>query len=403
MVVIAIVVAACTPASNVGRSPSTSTPSSSPNDIPSPTGSAAPTSEPSPTASTGWQQAASMVYPRIIFRSVLLTDGTLLVVGDDGCGLQEAIDGSERAEVYDPATDRWTEVGSLNKPRGMPELVPLPDGRAMVLGGFNQTNEWFSSTKVYSPVDRTWSEGPLMIRAGTRGAVALPDGTVIAVGPGQTEILDPGATSWRRSTSPNIVVRRLMLLGGGVVFAIGASKEGDAAFATFDPASRKWGYVDAQYPSWSDFVALADGSILILGQDEGGSHVERYDPATQGWTPTARMGDGRVGAQVTLLADGRVLAAGGMSISSHAVDGGYSVTEDGVSDTTEIYDPEADTWIPGPPLRSARQGGYAMTMRDGSVLVYGGHGPWSPPPSPDTGSTECPPPIAETERLYVVP
>ncbi len=44
-----------------------------------------------------------------------------------------------------------------------------------------------------------------------------------------------------------------------------------------------------------------------------------------------------------------------------------------------------------------------MSPPDGSVLVYGGHGPWSPPPSPDTGSTECAPPIAETERLYVVP
>ena len=201
-VAVAIAIAACTPTSNVGRSPSTSTPSTS-GELPSPTGSAAPTAEPAPTAPSGWQPAAPMVYPRIDFRSVLLTDGTLLAVGDDGCGLLGgAVEGSERAQMYDPAADRWTEVGSLNKPRGVLQLVALPEGSAMVLGGVNEQDEEFSSTKVYSPTDRTWSPGPLMIRAGVYAAGSLADGTVISVGRGATEILDAGATAWRRSRRP---------------------------------------------------------------------------------------------------------------------------------------------------------------------------------------------------------
>jgi hypothetical protein len=394
-IAIAIVVAACTPASNVGRSPSMSTPSSTPGEVPSPTGSTAPTSEPEPTVPTGWQQAAPMVYPRIDFRSALLTDGTLLAVGDDRCGIAGAYQGSERTEIYDPTADRWTEVGSLNKPRGGPQLMALPDGGAMVLGGVNEQDEEFSSTKVYSPNDRTWSDGPLMIRAGIYAAVALADGTVISVGRGGTEVLDPGATGWRRSTPPpKVFIERLFPFADGLVLAVGTNdnEDRDAAFLTFDPSRETWTSIAAASSYRSDVITLEDGSILVVGSGDNGTGVEHYDRAADRWVAGAPMSRGRYEAQVTRLADGRVLVAGGSSASG----------ED-ATDTTEIFDPGADTWTPGPPLLAPRQRGLAMSLPDGSVLVYGGHGPWSPPPSPDTGSTECPPPIAETERLYVVP
>ena len=394
-VAMAIVVAACTPTSNVGRSPSTSTPSTS-GDLPSPTGSAAPSSDSAPTASTVWRPAASMVHPRIDFRSALLTDGTLLAVGDDGCGLLAgAVEGSERAEMYDPATDRWTEVGSLNKPRGFLQLVAQPDGAAMVLGGVNEQDEEFSSTKVYSPSDHTWSPGPLMIRAGVYAAVSLADGTVISVGLGGTEILDAGATAWRRSTPPpKVFIERLFPFADGLVLAVGTNdnEDRDAAFLTFDPNRETWTSIAAASSYRSDVIRLADGSIVVVGSGDAGTGVERYDRATDRWVAGAPMSRGRYVAQVTRLADGRVLVAGGSSGSG----------ED-ATNTTEIYDPGADTWTPGPPLLAPRQRGHAMSLTDGSVLVYGGHGSWSPPPSPDTGSTECAPPIAETERLYVVP
>jgi hypothetical protein len=345
-----------------------------------------------------------MVHPRIDFRSVLLTDGTLLAVGDDGCVTAGAAQGSERAEVYDPATDKWTEVGSLNKPRGVPQLVALPDGTAMVLGGVNEGDVPFSSTKIFSPRDRTWSEGPLMIRADVQAAIATTDGTIVSVGVEGTEILDRGGTAWRRSTPPpKVFVGRLFQLADGVVLAVGENdnEDRDPAFLTFDTRRETWGHLPAAQSYRSDVVTLDDGSILSLGQDEGGSRVERLESLSADWTATAPMRDGRIRAQVAVLADGRVLVAGGMSISSQAVDGGYSVTEDGVSDATEIYDPTSDTWTPGPRLIAPRQSGFAMTLPDGSVLVYGGYVTW--PESQDTGSIHCPPAIPETERLYVVP
>jgi hypothetical protein len=341
-----------------------------------------------------------MAYPRIDFRSVLLTDGTLLAVGDDWCGLLGgAVEGSERAEIYDPATDRWTEVGSLNKPRGVLQLVAQPDGAAMVLGGVNEEDQEFSSTKIYSPSDRTWRPGPLMIRAGVYAAVALADGTVISVGLGGTETLDPGSADWRRSTPPpKVFIERLLLLADGLVLAIGRNdnEDSDAAFLLFDPDREAWTSIAPAASYRSDVIALDDGSILAIGTADSGTRVERYDRGADRWEGAAPKGTASYSAQATRLNDGRVLVAGGTLIKA-------GVTDEEVTGTTEIYDPKSDTWTIGPPLRAPRQRGYAMTLPDGSVLVYGGHGPWSQPPSPDTGSTECPPPIADTERLYVVP
>jgi hypothetical protein len=117
------------------------------------------------------------------------------------------------------------------------------------------------------------------------------------------------------------------------------------------------------------------------------------------------MATGRIRAQVTRLRDGRVLAAGGVKLISQPVEGGYSVTEGAPLDSTEIYDPSTDKWSPGPPLLAPRQSGHAITLADGSVLVFGGYVE-SPPeePNPDTGTPgPCPEPLATTERLQPAP
>jgi Kelch motif protein len=391
-----LLVAAC------GGTPSA--PSPTPSQAPTPpSASPEPSVEPSanPVPSTppsGWQPAAPMVHPRILFHSVLLTDGTMLAVGDDGCGLAGANKGSEITEVYDPTADSWTQVGSLNKPRGGLQLMALPDGAAMVLGGVNEQDEEFSSTKIYSPIERGWSDGPLMIRAGVYAAIATADGMVISVGLGGTEILEPGAKAWRRSAvPPKVFVERMFLLADGLVLAVGSNdnEDRDAAFLTFDPDRETWKRLAAPPSYRSDVVPLDDGSVLAVGTDDTGTRVERYERAADRWVTVAPIDTGRYGAQITRLTEGRVLVAGG------------TVTKAGSSaevatDTTEIYDPASDTWKPGPSLLAPRERGYAMTLADGSVLVYGGHATWSQPPSPDTGS-DCPPPIAETERLYAVP
>jgi len=109
---------------------------------------------------------------------------------------------------------------------------------------------------------------------------------------------------------------------------------------------------------------------------------------------------GRIRAQTALLGDGRLLVMGGVPLISQAVEGGYQVTEGKALATTEIYDPAADSWSAGPSLHSARQGGQAIALTDGSVIVFGGYVKTPKDANPDTGTPgPCPTPLATTERL----
>jgi hypothetical protein len=400
---ITLLVAACSGSVTTATPQPTSQPSVVPSTA-SPEPTSAPSSAPpSPSAAAGgWQQAGSMVFPRLGARVALLDTGSVLVVGNEPCVAAGEPTYSEKAEVFDPSTDTWAEIPSLNKQRDGSALVALQDGTGMVLGGSNAQGEPFSSTKIYRPTTHAWSDGPLMLRAGATSAVTFFDGRVLAVGPGRAEILDPGAPAWRRVAAPpsSVAIERMVVAGRWVV-AIGATDEGAPTFLRFDGSAERWKPITDSALFRPVPIALQNDALLVIGDDEGGSHVQRYDPATDRWSEAAQMAQGRTRAQVTMLSDGRVLVAGGVELKSAAVDGGYAVTEGAPLASTEIYDPATNMWSPGPSLRGPRQGGQAITFGDGSVLVFGGYVE-SPPPdtSPDTGTPgTCPTPLATTERL----
>src|SRR5438093_191383 len=78
---------------------------------------------------------------------------------------------------------------------------------------------------------------------------------------------------------------------------------------------------------------LAIGGTVVAGSPPRGmvlASVERYDPATNGWSDAASMVAPRVGHTATRLLDGRVLVVGG------GIRAGPGA---------ELYDPVADRWI----------------------------------------------------------
>jgi hypothetical protein len=126
-------------------------------------------------------------------------------------------------------------------------------------------------------------------------------------------------------------------------------------------------------------TALADGGALITGGVGAGDAGERLGNADQGATRYDADGgevghrrillDPRAGHSATVLADGRVLVAGGCSFfESNACRPGSALA------TTELYDPEADSFVPGPPLLHARLDHDALLRGDGTVLLVGGVG-----------------------------
>jgi hypothetical protein len=124
---------------------------------------------------------------------------------------------------------------------------------------------------------------------------------------------------------------------------------------------------------------LPNGNWLLTGgvgtNNDPQAACEVYEPALDTFTATAPMGTPRMGQTATLLPNGKVLVTGGLQALT-VTPTQLSAVHDAVA-TTEIYDPVANTWTPGPSMSTPRAGHIAVLRPDGKVLLAGGIS-WDP-------------------------
>ncbi|MGK6355786.1 kelch repeat-containing protein [Sphingomonas sp. DT-207] len=122
-------------------------------------------------------------------------------------------------------------------------------------------------------------------------------------------------------------------------------------------------------------IALPDGTILILGSTTPDpfplspksmtGFAWTFDPTTNLSTITGAPASARIGATLSLLANGTVLVAGGMGMTKD----GYATL-----DTAEIYDPKSRSFRPVHNKMTAPRCGHSATvLADGTVLLVGGY------------------------------
>lgn len=230
---------------------------------------------------------------------------------------------------------------------------------------------------------QSWSSaGFLGETRSSHSQVLLNNGKVLVVG-GQNgsdatasaEIYDPATNGWSPAASMAIphgaspAGPAVLLLNGKVLVAGGIyATTPTSKVEIYDPALNIWTEVASlSTPRWDHTTTLlADGRVLVAGGQFGygcntTATAELYDPMTDTWASTGSMAQAREGFMAVRLQDGRVLATyGDASCASAAFQ------------TVELYDPETGMWSQGAPLLYPHRGSYALTLLpNGKVLASG--------------------------------
>ncbi|MDN3358542.1 kelch repeat-containing protein [Actinomadura sp. DC4] len=171
----------------------------------------------------------------------------------------------------------------------------------------------------------------------------------------------PAATFWATPADPAV-----RLASGRLLVAGGTDGDGHpvASAALFDPVTNAWsaGPPLATGRQRHTTTLLADGRVLVAGgaADAALASAEIYDPLTGTWSAAAAMGTARSGHTATLLDDETVLVAGGQGTDGRALT------------SAERFDPGTGTWTALAPMTDARSAHQAVLLDGGRLLVVGG-------------------------------
>jgi N-acetylneuraminic acid mutarotase len=236
--------------------------------------------------------------------------------------------GTDRLQVYDPATNTWTDKSPLPIPVCSHACGAIA-GKLYVVAGAEYGASWGQQLQVYDSATDTWAiKAHLNANQGMM-AVGAIDGKLYVAG---GENHDSGN-----------VVNDLQV---------------------YDPATDTW-TTKAPMPTARYLCAagVIDGKLYVVGGSFNGpfqlDKLEVYDPVTDTWTTRAPMPTARMSLTVGVI-NGILYAVGGNN--------GISILS-----TVEAYDPVSDTWTTCTSMPKYRDGPSAGVI-NGVLYVAGGNG-----------------------------
>jgi hypothetical protein len=272
-----------------------------------------------PALAAGFNKTGSMNAARESHTATLLANGNVLVTGGDNF-----TDGFlASAELYNPATGKWTFTGSMTTARVSHDAVLLPNGQVLVAGGYHDSNCCLASAELYNPATGTWTAtGSMTVGNDTNWAVLLQNGEVFVL---NDNLYNPSTGTWAGTAKDPIFAHApLAQLLNGEVYAAG-TVQGDSIY---NPATNQW--INFAPPPCTTTkqncegggALLSTGKVLVAGgitevpgqpypTAETNGIAALLDPSTLTWATTQSMKESRVGETVTVLLNGEVLFAGG--------------------------------------------------------------------------------------------
>jgi len=334
---------------------------------------------------------------RDMHTATLLLDGKVLVVGGETQGI-EFPNGVAAAELYDPATQTWLPAGNLVNRRLRHSAVLLPNGKVIVLGGWDYVNgrgvtgllaveEWDPATKSFRVIGSLLQE-----RAGGQ-AFLRQDGKIQVVGgfdsnspitseTFRTEIFDPvSGTSqpdfylYELEINASLVPidsSHFVLLGGENGF--GSWHQLDSAYLYGTDGSQPNPSVGGTMPSAfsrNSAVNVPSGKVVAGGgfnQFRGiGDTISIIDYAHLGsGISSVKMSKPRMGHQTMIFPDGTVGFVAGETFT------GYAPTSY-LSDIEVLDLLTMKTSLLPAKLRVPRTCHTLTPLGDGSFLIVGGY------------------------------
>jgi hypothetical protein len=213
-------------------------------------------------------------------------------------------------------------------------------------------------------------------------ATQLPNGKVLIVGFGSTEMYDPVTNTFappastpvmntaRSGATATLVPNGKVLIAGGY---IGSPPYSLASTELYDPATNTFAAADStpvmNYQRIGDTATLLpNGKVLVAGGEvafeDPDYGAELYDPQTNKFVALSSTPGLNIFATATLLPNGSVLIAGGQNlIAPHF----YSSL-----DVTALYDAATNTFAASPVMNAARDSATATLLPNGKVLIAGG-------------------------------
>jgi hypothetical protein len=311
------------------------------------------TPEPTSVYDPSTASFTTITAPSSIFCSgnAKLADGRVIVAGGYGV-TTTGNQGLTDTNVFDPATQSWSRLASMNVPRWYPDLVELSDGRYVAISG-NSSNAstWADTPEVYDPSTNTWT---LLKNISTSQiheeeypfAYLAPNGKVFTMGPSEdvSYWLDPSAQTWTSvgasglTNGSSVMYRPGQILYSGGAPSVTSTTTAVAGAATIDltASAPAWKPIaPMNYPRvYHTLTTLADGRVLAVGGEPSSDQTqvtsgvlpaEIWNPATGAWSVIGQIAAARnYHSTAVLQPDGTVLVAGGGHENSLSNPGQYN-------------------------------------------------------------------------------
>lgn len=340
-----------------------------------------------PVASGSFALSGKLNLARFQYSATLLRNGLVLVSGGF---IDVSNNVTNSSELYDPATGKWTYTnGSMTTARTQHTTTLLPNGQVLVTGGFCDNSGSITDTaELYDPATDKWTAARSMTEKRTfHTATLLRNGQVLVVGGHDdyindtrvktAELYNPATDKWtaaesmtkvRSQHTTTILSNGQVLVAGGTVAGRGIAKHVSTnSVELYNPATGAWTTANKSMNiARANHIAILfpDGQILVAGGDDDAKvfvTAELYNPTTSAWTIIEAMTMPRAFNPAALLPNGQVLVLGGVK----------DVKLD-CNDAAELYNPATGLWAATGKMIMPRAFNPAILLPNGQVLVPGG-------------------------------